>query len=185
MAAKLTVRYKGIIYKWDGSNWYDSKTFSHPPEVVRRRLDAVRDEKLKDYDQLIDKLSLITQPSFSLVRKAATMLDKKQYTRAEVLARRILEVYPGNSGALAVLCSALRNRGRPRQALDETDAYRHKNFPELLTSRAAAWCDLQQYDKAKEEVGRALAMKQSQEAFNVASRIKSKRPDLYKKRAEF
>jgi tetratricopeptide (TPR) repeat protein len=180
MPAKISVTLKGILYVWNGSLWYDSKTFLQPPDLIITKLNEIRDIKWRRQDALSDVLSLITEDSFSLVKKASILIEKKQYARAETLARRVLGAYPGNSGALAVLCSALRHRGRPQQALDDTDRYKHKQFHELLTSRAAALCDLRRWEEAKKEIGRALAIGQSQEAFNVSNRIKSKRPDLYR-----
>jgi hypothetical protein len=50
----------------------------------------------------------------------------------------------------------------------------------LLTSRAAAFCDLGRWEEARRSVGRALAISGgSEEAFMVVKRIKQHRPDLY------
>ena len=64
-----------------------------------------------------------------------------------------------------------------------TEGLKHLSSPALLTTRAAAaaLCDLERWDEAKRAVSAALAMgKVDPEAFNVVSRIKSARPDLYR-----
>jgi len=61
-----------------------------------------------------------------------------------------------------------------------TEGLKHLSSPVLLTTRAAALCDLERWEEAKRAVGAALAMgKGDPEAFNVVSRIKSNRLDLY------
>ena len=52
-------------------------------------------------------------------------------------------------------------------------------YPVLLTSRAAALCDLGIWEEAKKTVGRSLAISKSAEAYNVVNRIKAAKPDLY------
>jgi len=57
--------------------------------------------------------------------------------------------------------------------------FRDANDHVLLTTRAAALCDLGRWEEAKRTVGRSLAIESSDEAFSVARRIKAARPDLY------
>ena len=56
--------------------------------------------------------------------------------------------------------------------------------PALLTTRAAALCDLRRWEEAKTTIGRALAILRGEshkaEAFAVVRRIKANRPDLYR-----
>jgi predicted Zn-dependent protease len=116
-----------------------------------------------------------------LLENASKAQDALQHERAERLARRVLKRSPGNPGALAILSSVLRASGHPQQALKETHLYRNTNYAPLLSSRAAAYCDLKQWEEAKKEIGHALAIQTSEEAFSVARRIKAARPELYKK----
>jgi hypothetical protein len=81
-----------------------------------------------------------------------------------------------------MLCAVLRDKGLPQQALDETQAIRRTDYPPLLTSRAAALCDLERWEEAVKELRPVLAMGGSEEAFSVVHRIKKARPDLYAKR---
>ena len=49
----------------------------------------------------------------------------------------------------------------------------------LLTTRAAAYCDLKLWEQAKKIIGKALAIEESEEAFMVVKRIKAARPEIY------
>ena len=102
----------------------------------------------------------------------------------EELLSRAQSLEPGNLAAghlaaLAVLSSVYRASGYPAKALAATEADRDANHPALLTTRAAALCDLGRWEEAKRTVGHSLAIESSDEAFSVARRIKAARPDLY------
>ena len=68
---------------------------------------------------------------------------------------------------------------RPEEALIATERARATGYLPLLTSRAAALCDLESWEDAKAELSRVLAVGKSPEAFAVVRRIKASRPDLY------
>jgi tetratricopeptide (TPR) repeat protein len=116
-----------------------------------------------------------------LLIRGQTARVAKQYDRAEEIVRRILNKDPSNLAALSVLCAILREKGEPLKAIEETEPFRKSSHTALLTSRAAAFCDLERWEEAKKEIGRALAIKSSEEAFLVVKRIKKVRPDLYEK----
>jgi tetratricopeptide (TPR) repeat protein len=168
---KITL--EGKIYVWTGHFWYDAETYIQPPEVVIRRLNTLLKEQLSQEDANISDVHI-------LLERASNARKTFQYDRAESLARQCLNFEPGNPAALAVLCAALRAMGQPQRALDETEAYSDISSPPLLTSRAAALYDLKRWGEAKRTVGRALAIRESAEAFSVMRRIKAERPDLYK-----
>jgi tetratricopeptide (TPR) repeat protein len=168
------VELEGRNYTWNGAEWYESDTFLVPPESVVKALNSRLAKELEQDDLAIADVE-------TLLETAKTARDALQYERAERLARRALAQSPGNVGALAILCSVLRVSGHPERALKETDRYRHTNYPPLLTSRAAAHCDLKQWAAAKKEVGQALAIQPSEEAFSVARRVKAARPHLYRR----
>ena len=138
-----------------------------------RQLNRLLEQELRSEDTAISDTAV-------LIERARAARDALQHNRAEALMRRALRLSPGNRAALAVLCSILRARRRPQQALDETEEFQWTAYPPLLTSRAAALCDLNRWEEAKQEIGRALASGGSEEAFNVVHRIKAKRPDLYR-----
>jgi predicted Zn-dependent protease len=173
MTQNTRISYEGKDYIWTGTDWCDAETFLTPPLVIVRKLNRLLEQELRSEDTAISDTSI-------LIRRASAARDALQYDRAEALTRRALELSPGNCAALAVLCSVLRAQGRPQQALDETEVFRQEPHPPLLTSRAAAFCDLKRWKEAKQEIGRALAIEKSEEAFNVVHRIKAERPDLYR-----
>jgi len=170
----IKVQLDGKTYTWSGTEWCEDRTFLIPPEVVVRKLNALLTKQM----ELEDLQSSDVQ---DLLNGATQARDALQYERAERLAHRCLQVSPGHVGALAILCSTLRASGQPRRALLETSPFRKASYAPLLTSRAAAYCDLKQWDEAKREIGRALAIHTSEEAFSVVSRIRAARPDLYEK----
>jgi len=172
MAQNKRIHFNGKDYIWTGTGWYEAQTFLTPPQVIVRQLNTQLEQELKTED------TAIVNPAI-LIERASAARDALQYSRAEKLIRRALELSPGNHAALAVLCSVLRARGQPQQALDETEAFRRESHPPLLTSRAAALCDLKRWEEAKKEIGRALAIEESEEAFSVVRRIKAEKPDLY------
>lgn len=172
---EVKLALEGKTYIWSGSEWCEGGSYLIPPDVVIRKLNALLTRQL----ELADSQSIDVQ---SLLDGARLAREAFQYERAERLARRCLQVSPGHVGALAILSSTLRVRGQPQRALQETSPFRGARYAPLLTSRAAAYCDLKQWEDAKRELGRALAVQTaSEEAFSVVRRIKAARPDLYNK----
>jgi len=168
----VDIELDGKRYVWAGDSWYEAEEFLKPPQVVVRRLNRLLTEKLEEEDANISDVCI-------LLERAGKAREALQYHRAENLARQCLKLDPHNQAALAVLCAVLRARGQPQRALDETDAHSNTTHPPLLTSRAAAFCDLKRWEDAKATIGRALAMGKSEEAFAVMHRIKAERPELY------
>ncbi len=162
----------GVVYRWDGKTWFDLRTHQIPPRALTQTLNAElqtilaeQDDRTADFDTLLDHA------------KAAARAG--QMTRAERLVRKALEIQPGHGGAAAVLSSVLRQRRAPDRALQETEHCRDpRNLP-LLTSRAAAYCDLGRWEEAKREIAPVLAQGDADGALAVVRRIKAARPDLY------
>jgi tetratricopeptide (TPR) repeat protein len=172
MDNNFTVELDGQSYVWNGRNWFASKTFQAPPAALASRLNEVlasilvkEDAKVTDFD--------------GLLRIAQVARNASQYKRAEAAARRAIELQPSSEPAFAVLCSVLRHLGASERAVQETEHLRSPRYLPLLISRAAALCDLERWEEAKATVGRALAIKDSPEAFEVVHRIRANRPDLY------
>ena len=168
----VTVELEGKSYMWNGSAWYETTTNLSPPTGIIAKLNGRASDALEKADENITDIRL-------LIKRAVDARDWSQYHRSEKLARRILKLEPSNKPALAILCATLRARGYTQKALDETDAYKSLPHPALLTSRAAALCDLHRWEEAKKTVGRSLAISPSEEAYMVVQRIKAARPDLY------
>jgi tetratricopeptide (TPR) repeat protein len=168
----FTVEMDGRSYVWNGRSWFAAKTYQAPPLALASKLNellasvlAVEDAEVKDFHELL--------------KIAQAARNASQFKRAEMAARRAIELQPSSQPAFAVLCSVLRRLGAPERAVQETDHLRSMNYPPLLISRAAALCDLERWEEAKTTLGRALAAGGSPEAFEVVHRIKANRPDLY------
>ncbi len=165
----VDIELDGKKYVWTGESWYEAEKFLKPPEVIVRRLSRLLTRKLEQEDANISDVRILLQRA----GKARTAL---QYHRAEGLARQCLKLDPGSQAALAVLCAVLRARGQPERALRETDAYGGTTHAPLLTSRAAALCDLKRWEEARRVISRALAIGESEEAFGVMHRIEAESP---------
>lgn len=170
----ITVELGNASYIWTGTIWIEANTFISPPDGIVRKLNSCIAAKIQHEDNTISD----TQ---EILDRARAARDTLQYSRAISLARRVLELEHDNLAAAAILSSALRANGKPQQALLETEAFRDTDYSPLLTSRAAALCDLKRWEEAKKTIGRCLAISKSETAFSVVNRIKSERPDLYEK----
>lgn len=171
-STKETFVLDGVTYIWTGNSWFDSH-YIKPPVIVIQRLNALLESQLAADDANVTDI-------YDLTHRAKMAREAKQYARAESLARRVLQLNPKNHAAAAVLCASLRARGLASQALEETDRFKHTDNAPLLTSRAAALCDIQRWEEAKRTLGQALALGGGEEALLVAERIKRARPHLYR-----
>jgi len=170
----FTIELEGCSYVWNGRRWFTLGTYQAPPMALASRLNerlasilASEDAKVTDFD--------------GLLRIAQVARDAAQYKRAEAAIRRAVELQPASEPAHAILCSLLRHLGAPERAIQDTEHLGAFRYSPLLTSRAAAFCDLERWEEAKSTIGRALAIGESEAAFEVMHRIKAKRPDLYKR----
>ncbi|MBW1812051.1 MAG: hypothetical protein JRJ87_27950 [Deltaproteobacteria bacterium] len=170
---KTEIELDGRKYSFDRNQWVDTVSFQVPPLAVQNRLDYLLAEqedmaKITDFDELM--------------KRAKQCRLSRNYQLALKLTSRALQLKPDNLGTCAVVCSIYREMKQPDQALALTDKWADSNYPPLLTSRAAALCDLERWEEAKKLVGRVLARKNDEEAFMVVKRIKAARPGLYKKK---
>jgi tetratricopeptide (TPR) repeat protein len=175
-----TIRFEGRTYSWTGKRWIDIETFTCPPIKTKNKLNAVLLSRLKEEDEKITDLQ-------ELLDRATDARAQRQYSRAEGLARKALQLSPSDLRAVAILSSCLRSLGKPEEALKESASYKAENYPPLITTRAAALCDLGRWEDAKMEISRTLliAKKHSSwgyyEPFRVLNRIRTARPDLFKR----
>jgi len=168
----IHIQLDQITYIWTEKGWYDAKTHLEPPQIILNKLNIMLTSLLEQEDATItDIQELLTRAKFAK--------EAKQYQRSVKLARQALMHSPGHVGALAILSSGLRAIGHAQEALNETALYQHENYSPLLMSRAAAFCDVQQWDEAKKTIGRVLAQGGNEDAFSIVNRIKQARPDLY------
>jgi tetratricopeptide (TPR) repeat protein len=176
MNINKTVELDGKEFIWNGERWFDKSTFIIPPHDIINTLNLRLMPDLEKEDSTVNSIK-------ELLERSVKAKSAGQYTRSEKLTRRVLSIDPENLGALAILSSCLRLTGKPESALQETEGFKTANYTPLITSRAAALCDLGRWEEAKKTIGRSLAIRKNNlEAFTVVNRIKSERPDLYKKR---
>ncbi len=172
-SATHTIALEGRTYTWNGKGWVDARTFTKPPQVVILELNKLLAGQLRHEDEAIEDSS-------QLLERARMARDSGQWARAQALVTRVLATRPGDPGSLAILCSALRAQGTPELALEMTEPFKGSSYPPLLTSRAAALCDLGQWEEAKQVIGRVLAQPgEHAEAWAVVHRVKSACPKLY------
>ncbi len=169
------VEYQGKSYVWTGSTWYGERDFLHPPSGIIHILNNL----IKDVVNAAD--DSITDPR-EMIRLASELRDARgQLNRALRLARRANLMIPSDAATASVLSSILRLVNRPEEAISVTDQVAHAPFAPMLTSRAAAFCDLGQWQEALKCIRRALGIskgKNNGEALSVWQRIKSNAPQL-------
>jgi len=168
---QIQIEIEGKYYILVKDTWYNKENFIKPPENLIHKLNTLLITTLEQKDDVQD-IDLLLK----CARKAR---DSAQYEKSIIFARRVISISSDHIGAIAVLCSCLRAIGYAQQALDETEAFASKNYPPLITSRAAALCDLERWEEAKKVISRVLAMYKDK-AFSIVHRIKTARPDLYK-----
>jgi lipopolysaccharide biosynthesis regulator YciM len=168
------VLFENRDYEWDGESWCDAKSKVIPPLNLQHKLNALLVPELSKEDEHIKDVHML----FERAREAKETL---QYNRAETLLNKILIISPGNQSAISMLCSTLRENQEPARALEMTESYKNSGNKYLATSRAAAFCDLEQWEKADKEVRKAIALSGgiSDQLSLVMNRIKSARPNLY------
>jgi tetratricopeptide (TPR) repeat protein len=174
-----TVTLDARRYVWTGARWYGATDYLTPPVKIVRQLNAliagqlmVEDDAVANPDELLDRAKR--------AQEAGGQLD-----RALRLARRACGARPGHVGSAAVLCSILRETHRPEEALAVAERFRGSGYPPILTSRAAALCDLGRWEEAIRQIRQVLAIgmrtgTSSGEALAVYSRIKAGAPGLLK-----
>jgi predicted Zn-dependent protease len=173
MGYEKHVELNGEIYTWDGYRWVDSSSII-PPHNITLKLNAlIKDEVEQEDSSISDEKELL--------KRVHIACSTKQYDRAENILRHILSKDPSNLSVISVLCAVLREKGLSDKAIEETSHLKHSKNLALSTCRSAALCDMGLWEDAKKEIGRVLAVRSSDEAFNVVKRIKKHRPDLYDK----
>jgi len=172
MTIAKIVQYNGKSYRWTGKIWQDSSNFTSPPTNIVRRLNFLLAQEIQTDIASITSLEI-------LLTEADNSFDTNLDDLALLYIRQALKQNPTHLGARAKLSKVLRNKGQPQQALHETDAFKRESYAPLITSRAAALCDLHRWEEAKREIARVLAMGGSEAAWSVYYRIKAACPDLF------
>ena len=169
----VTMEYEGRTYRRYNGNWIDSSCMI-APLVVQEALDKRYAQSLSSEKKSVKELVDLAN---EFRRNQSYRLAEKHYR--EALSHPNLEL-SDRKYIIPRLTSCLRCLEKPREAIDlylETKRkYGNQMITDgLLTSAAAAYCDINQFDEAKKLANQALAMlngKASSELIAVFKRIK-------------
>jgi predicted Zn-dependent protease len=164
------VTFQGETYMWTGNGWVDS-SFIKVSKALERELEMQLGESpLAEEDQIDDVAELII--------RAREARENEDYKRAVKLAQRIIKLEPHNHAGVVMLCATYRAMEKPTTALRETERFLPTNNPALLTSRAAAYCDIGHGPEALRTIKQALAKGGGAQAWAVYGRIEAEFPEL-------
>ena len=169
---KYSFDYEGKSYIWDENRGWRDEMGMVPPIAKIEQLNKLLEKEITKADKTIKNVN-------ELLKRARTARDNNQLKRACNLCRRVLKKEEKNKIARAIFSSILRKQGEPEKALKVTEDYKNSTDKILLTSRAAAYCDIGEWEKAKKTIDRVLGLKESPDARNVWRRIKKNRPELF------
>jgi hypothetical protein len=175
--SNTTITLNGKHFVWDGSRWYGARDYLEPPASVICKLNALMEDQFAAEDEAV------TEPQ-ELLSMSKRIQEAGQLGRALRFARRSFQARPDDAGTAAVLSSILRKAQRPEEALDVGDRFRASSYRPILTSRAAALCDLERWDEALRQIRQVFAIgegKGSEEALLVWNRIAAAAPELLDK----
>jgi len=172
MAERFEIDWEGRRYFLSPKGFYDAQTFLKPPEAIHQHLKAACARELETVLQTERNVPL-------LLKQSRLAKDLGYLDLAEKITEQALSAEPQNCFAIARLSSILRARGLPREALEVTARVpvEAQTVP-ILTSRAAAFCDLELWQEAENVIRRALGRLngrpklEATEAFSVLQRIR-------------
>lgn len=154
--------FQGQSYRWSGKVWLDQ----HFLEVPQKLADDLNEHFLTD---LLDPDRSDWMDLAVTLRRAGTDLQNRSTLGLVARACRMrLNHNPRDQATRAILSSALRHLGQPLQAEEVT---RNWTDPAVLTSRAAALCDLGRWNEAQAAVKLALRCGAGEYAKQVQYRI--------------
>ena len=172
MTERFEMEWERRRYFLSPRGFCDAQTFLKPPEAIHQHLKAAYARELE--------VVLRTERNVPLLLKHSRLAKDLGYSDlAEKITEQALLAEPQNCFAIARLSSILRAKGQPRQAIEVTG-----RIPEgaqthpILTSRAAALCDLELWPEADKIIRRALGRLsgrpklEATEAFSVLQRIR-------------
>ena len=173
----IVIIHEGNSYLWNGKKWCDKNTYLEPPRAIMTRLDALAADQITAQDNAVTDLD-------ELLKKAKQAQEHDQIQRSLNLIRRVHNKRPTHIGTVAMMCSILRTANQPEKALALADSFRSSKNSSLLTSRAAALCDLNRWDEGLKQIRQVLAIVgnrggSAEMAFAVYHRIKQAAPELF------
>jgi tetratricopeptide (TPR) repeat protein len=166
MMQTIRVDHLGKSYLWNGTAWTDDR-FLRPPTGVRsalmqRLLERLAEPRAEKLDRTL------------VIEASRACMDEGLMVEAVALAERVLEIDPRHAGAAVALAEALRKQRLPRRAIRVTEPFQRRRDAALLTVRAAAYCDISEWDKAETLVRRAITISRADstaETLHVFARV--------------
>jgi tetratricopeptide (TPR) repeat protein len=173
MSAQFEMEWEGRKYVLSPEGFFDAHTFLKPPELIHQHLKAA----------YVRELRLVVQKEQgvpALLKHSGLAKKLGYFDLAEEITERALSAEPKNRFGIARLSSILRAKGQPHKALAAI-----ARIPEgihdhqILTSKAAALCDLERLPEADRVIRRALGMLKGRprleatEALSVFRRIQN------------
>lgn len=165
-----TLNYLNKKYVFKNSVWYDADTYLQPPAHIAAKLNTLIRGQHTETDQTLMNAE-------TCIRDARQARMGHDLARAQRLFKRALELKPGDIAIITALASLYREQSQPHQALLVTEDY--KNYPsiDLLSTRAAAHCDMKNFADAKRTITLAINLGRSDSALFVVRRILSAHPE--------
>ena len=162
MNERFEMEWGGRRYSLSPQGFYDTRTFLRPPEAIHRHLKTKSAKHLETVCQRERNVPLLLE--FSRLAKDLAELDL-----AEKITKQALSLAPRDPSAVARMAGILRAKGQPKEALEVIAHLPEKaQTPPLLTSRAAALCDLQLWSEADKVIERALGKLKGSSAIETA-----------------
>lgn len=179
MRKSKTVVLDGNQYCWNGKRWFNKITYLEPPTAISSKLTSMITKQITAQDEKIADVD-------ALLRKAKKAHYRGEIPKALMLARKAYHQRPQHRGTVVTLCSVLRTANKSREAVDVTSSFRSSHDSPILTSRAAALCDLNRWDDALKQIRQVFAMRRksrtssgTEEALAVYRRIKQNASYLF------
>ncbi len=149
MGGRITIDHKGETFFWSEDRGVVAANAQPIPNATRQALQRKIDKALASgAHETCNPIVLLT--------RASAAKKQGQLTRAERLARRVLEQDDRDEAAVSFLSSILRMRNKSRAAVRLTNSFDDTRSVILLTTRAAALIDVGDLDEAKQVAERAL-----------------------------
>jgi tetratricopeptide (TPR) repeat protein len=171
MSTRFEVQWEGREYVFSPEGFYDARTFLKPPEAIHQHLKAAYARELRLIVRKVHHVPALLKHS-GLAKKLG------YFDLAEEITERALLAEPNNRFAIARLSSILRAKGQPGKALAVIARVPERiHDHQILTSKAAALCDLERLPEADSVIRRALGMLKDRprleatEALSVFQRI--------------
>ena len=147
---RIEIELEGRRYLWNGSVWTDANHLT-PPTRVRPLLMSKLIRRLDESERDRVEVDLV-------IAAARASLEQGYLHEARRLLERVLDTEKKNVDAVALLAAVLRRQRLPRRAIRLTEPFTRRRHAPLLVERAAAYCDISEWEPAEKLVRRAIAI---------------------------